>query len=437
MSSRNNRSLPLLPGFLAGWGATAFGAGLAQPLLAVYLKETVGLPASGVSFYFGLFAVAGLAVNPLIGTFGARWDPGRVAVFATVPQTAGALLLVQAESMGTVTLAALLAGTGTGTYYAVQTPVLSSAFGESSLSRVLSAQNQVTAATMALGAVVGGQLADRLGTTGFQLGIAGNGVSYLLYGFALARVLRLRHGAGARPRAFPGGPADGSGPRERGAARRRTPFANTTFLLLLLLQSALVTFGLGQLDTVLPVVLRDAAKLSVSAGSLVLAVNSLSVLLIQPLALRVVHRIGYVSALRTAVAVWAVSLLALSGAVHVTGQWLQLTLAALFGLVFSAGQCLIAPSVQPLVVALAPPGRMPAYAAATSLVHGLGGFLAPMMCLPVFTAGGFEGYLVLQLVGYAAAAGALLPLGRRTRHLRKEERADGEQLVGAAPDGGR
>ncbi|WP_314175265.1 MFS transporter [Streptomyces winkii] len=435
MSSRNNRSLPLLPGFLVGWGTTTFGCGLAQPLLAVYLKETVGLSASGVSFYFGLFAVAGLAVNPLIGTFGARWDPGRVAVFATVPQTAGALLLVQAESMSTVMLAALLSGTGTGTYYAVQTPVLSGAFGESALSRVLSAQNQITAATMALGAVVGGQLADRLGTAGFQLGIAGNGVSYLLYGIALARVLRLRHGAGARPRAFPGGLEDG-GRRERGASPRRTPFTNTTFLLLLLLQSTLVTFGLGQLDTVLPVVLRDAAKLSVSAGSLVLAVNSLSVLLIQPLALRLVHRIGYVGALRAAVAVWAVSLLALYGAVHATGQWLQLTLAALFGLVFSAGQCLIAPSVQPLVVALAPPGRMPAYAAATSLVHGLGGFLAPMMCLPVFTAGGIQGYLILQLVGYAVAAGALLPLGRRTRHLR-QEREDGEQLVGAVPDGGR
>ncbi|NLU74420.1 MFS transporter [Streptomyces sp. HNM0575] len=434
MSSRNNRSLPLLPGFLVGWGTTTFGAGLAQPLLAVYLKETVGLPTSGVSFYFGLFAVAGLAVNPLIGTFGARWDPGRVAVFATVPQTAGALLLVQADSMSTVMLAALLSGSGTGTYYAVQTPVLSGAFGESSLSRVLSAQNQITAATMALGAVAGGQLADRLGTTGFQLGIAGNGVSYLLYGIALARVLRLRYGAGARPGAFSGGLEDG--PRERGAARRRTPFTNTTFLLLLLLQGALVTFGLVQLDTVLPVVLRDAAKLSVSAGSLVLAVNSLSVLLIQPLALRVVHRIGYVNALRAAVGVWAVSLTALFGAVHVTGQWLQLTLAALFALVFSVGECLIAPSVQPLVVALAPPGRMPAYAAATSLVHGLGGFLAPMMCLPVFTAGGIQAYLILQLVGYATAAGTLVPLGRRTRHLR-QEREDGKQLVGAAPDGGR
>ena len=43
--------------------------------------------------------------------------------------------------------------------------------------------------------------------------------------------------------------------------------------------------------------------------------------------------------------------------------------------------------------------------------------------------------LLLGSAALGVAAGALLPLGRRTRHLRQEKRADGEQLVGAAPDG--
>ncbi|GHE44515.1 MFS transporter [Streptomyces vinaceus] len=404
--------LPLYTGFLTGWGATTFGTGLMLPLTVAYLREVLGLPTSGVSLYFALFAVAGLAVNPLAGRIGRIHGPGLPAIGATVLQAAGAAWLALADSMAATVPAACLSGAGTGAYYAVQTPLLTKAFGTSQLSRVLSAQHRVSALTVAVGALLGGQAVEHLGEGGYTLCVVANAASYLLYGATLVRLRRAR----GRPAAPGTHPADRGAPRadpgERGTALR-----DPVFRRLLLLQTALVVFGLAQVDAVVPAILRNA-HLSVSAVSIVVACNTVGVIAFQGLALRVVERIGYVAALTAAILVWVVAMAALTAAVLVPGTGVRLLLGALFGLVFAVGECLIAPSVQPLVTLAAPAARLESYAAATSLAHGLGAFVAPLVLLPVVDGGGVWSYLALQLGGYAFALYALLSFrGRSARRI--------------------
>jgi len=416
--------------YLFGWGVTTLGTGLVFPLTAVYLREHVGLAVSGVSAYFALFAAAGLVVNPVAGGLCDTWRPGRIAILATLFQAAGPFfLLMRVPELSMI--AALFSGAGTGIFYAVLTPLLMSVFGKHNLSRMLAAQYRVTAGTVGAGALLGGLLTDSFGVPGYQLCFAVNGVSYLLYGLVLAGVLRHRNTAPS-----PSEPADGAAAAKDAGRQARSfrnivaPFTDRLFLWVLLLQGMLVTFGLGQIESVTPIVLRDSVQLAVSGISVVLAVNSVAVIALQGLALKAVERLGHMRALQAAVGCWCVSLLLLGLSAFAPGWQSGLALAAGYAVVFAAGECLISPSLQPVVVEIAPPGKVASYSASTSLIYGTGNLIAPAVCLPVFSTLGFAGYLALQLVGYAIAAGAVHLLRRRSR--RAEPAADERtsELVG-------
>lgn len=414
-------SLPGYGGFLTGWSATAFGSGMVLPLIVAYLRETLGVSTSGVSLYFALFALSGLVVNPFAAWIGRVRGPGPTAVAATVLQAAGATWLTAADSMAATVPAACLSGAGTGIYYAVQTPLLTRAFGDAAFSRVLSGQHRASALMMTVGSLLGGQAVQRLGDDGYTVCLAGNAASYLVYGVMLVRLRRTR----VEPR----GTVSSASATEAAAApgRRSAALRDPVFLRLLVLQSALVIFGLGQFESVVPAVLRDA-HLSVVAISIVIACNTAGIIVFQGLALRVVERVGYTSALWVAIVAWMAALAFLAGALLVPMPRGRLLLGVLFGLVFSIGQCLIAPSVQPLVTRTAPPGAVEGYAAATSLAHGLGMFVAPLVVLPVVENGGTGGYLSVQLLGYCLALYALWSF--RTR--RTTPREDTVQPAGKA-----
>ncbi|GGP76049.1 MFS transporter [Saccharothrix coeruleofusca] len=419
MSTRVTR-LPFGRRYLAGWALTTAGTGLVFPLTAVYLREQMGLSVFGVSLYFMLFAVAGLVVNPVAGALCDRVGPGRIAVLATACQAVGPFFLVARQPADLNLLAALLSGAGTGIFYAVQTPMLLSVFGADNLGRVLAAKYRVSAGAVGAGSIAGGALASSLGTTGYQLSFAVNGLTYLGYGLVLIGIAR------ARRRDRVGTPGETTG---ASLAEVVAPFTDRVFLWVLLLQGMLVVFGLGQVESVLPIVLRDSAQLTVSGISVVLAVNSISVIALQGLVVRAVERIGYIPALRAAIICWCASLVLLAGAGVVSAGWARLLLAAGYSLVFAIGQCLIAPSLQPVVVANAPPHRVAVYSSSTSLVYGMGNLAAPALCLPLFTALGFGGYLGLQLAGYVVGgvAIAVIAAGQRRDNRQSETNAAGQR----------
>ncbi|GAA3367371.1 hypothetical protein GCM10017744_079250 [Streptomyces antimycoticus] len=416
-------SLPGYGGFLTGWSATAFGSGMVLPLIVAYLRETLGVSTSGVSLYFALFALSGLVVNPFAAWIGRVRGPGPTAVAATVLQAAGATWLTAADSMAATVPAACLSGAGTGIYYAVQTPLLTRAFGDAAFSRVLSGQHRASALMMTVGSLLGGQAVQRLGDDGYTVCLAANAASYLVYGVMLVRLRRTR----VEPRGTVSSATDTDTEAAAAPGRRSAALRDPVFLRLLVLQSALVIFGLGQFESVVPAVLRDA-HLSVVAISVVIACNTAGIIVFQGLALRVVERVGYTSALRVAIVAWMAALAFLAGALLVPMPRGRLLLGVLFGLVFSIGQCLIAPSVQPLVTRTAPPGAVEGYAAATSLAHGLGMFVAPLVLLPVVESGGTGSYLSVQLLGYCLALYALWSF--RTR--RTTPREDTVQPAGKA-----
>ncbi|KAK1176945.1 MFS transporter [Streptomyces sp. NBS 14/10] len=400
-----------LPGygtFLTGWGATTFGSGLMLPITVTYLREVLRLPLSGVSLYFALYALSGLVVNPLAIRIGRAHGPGTSVAAAAVLQASGWGLFTMADSMPLVMVAAALSGAGTGMYYAVQTPLLTRVFGDGALSRVLSGQNRTTALTMTVGTLLGGQAVHRFGAEGYTACLTANALSYLVHGAILVSLVRSYGGVPAIR------PQDAGAPRRARGRALRDP----VFLCLLVFQFSLVVFGLGQFDSVVPAILGNA-QLSVTAISVVMACNTGGVIVLQGLALRVVERIDYVGALVAAIASWTAALAMLGCALLTSGTLPKVVLGAVFGVLFAVGECLIAPSVQPLVTTTAPPDSLESYAAATSLAHGLGAFLAPLVLLPVVELAGTGAYFVLQLGGFGLALYALLSFRRRTARRRE------------------
>jgi MFS family permease len=403
VSSATSRApLPGYGAFLAGWGATTFGTGLVLPITVIYLREVLGLPLSGVSLYFALFSLGGLAVNPLAIRIGRAYGPATAVVGAAVLQTCGWGVFTVADSVPLVVVAAVLSGAGTGMYYAVQTPVLTRVFGDGALSRVLSGQNRVTAVMMTAGTLLGGQAVARFGVDGYTACLTVNALTYLVHGVVLGWLVRSRGGAPVART------PDVSVRRVRGAALR-----DPVFLSLLVFQFSAVIFGLGQFDSVVPAILGNA-QLSVTAISIVIACNTGGIIVLQGLALRVVERIGYVWALACAILSWVIALAVLGCALLAPSASWKIALGAAFGVLFAVGECLIAPSVQPLVTKTAPPHSLESYAAATSLAHGMGTFLAPLILLPVIEVAGVGAYFVLQLGGFGLALYALFSFRRRT-----------------------
>ncbi|USX53394.1 MFS transporter [Lentzea sp. HUAS12] len=402
MSARTSRApLPGYGAFLAGWGVTTFGSGLMLPITVIYLREVLHLPLSGVSLYFAVFSLGGLVVNPLAIRIGRVHGPGTSVAAAALLQAVGWGLFAVADSVPLVVVAAALSGAGTGMYYAVQTPVLNRVFGDDALSRVLAGQNRVTAVTMTAGTLLAGQAVLHFGTGGYTACLVVNAVSYLVHGAVLVSLVRKR---GEVPVHLP----QDASRRVRGAALR-----DPVFLCLLVFQFCAVIFGLGQFDSVVPAILGNA-QLSVTAISIVIACNTGGVIVLQGLALRVVERIGYVAALAAAIVSWTVAAAVLGCALLASGTLSKLALGAAFGVLFAVGECLIAPSVQPLVTRTAPPHSLESYAAATSLAHGLGTFIAPLILLPAIEVAGVGAYFVLQFGGFGLALYALFSFRRRT-----------------------
>ncbi|WP_020123045.1 MFS transporter [Streptomyces canus] len=403
---RSTTRTPFLPIYLVGWTVSRLGVGMVLPLTALYLSDAVGLSVAGVSWYFAVSAVSALVVNPVAGYLCDIVGPAKISLVTFALSSTGPFFLAFAPTTLSV-LAAALTGAGTGLSYAMLTPLLVSLFGEPELGRVLAAQNRIKAGAVAGAAMLGSFLVGSFGLTGYRICFVANGVSAFVYGAVTIAILRSK-GGWERP-----------GKRAPASENRKVsdvwaPLLDPVFRAVLVLQGMLVIFGFGQLESVLPIILRDGSRLGAFGVSVVLAVNAITVVALQGVAVRVVAWLGYVRALQIAVLLWSLSLGLLLWSAHAPSVRAALAIVVGYGVVFALGECLVSPSLQPLVVATAPPAKVAAYSASTSLVFSIGNLAASSLCLPAFVFLGLPAYLLIQLAGHGVAATSLSLLTRRT-----------------------
>ncbi|MEO3781472.1 MFS transporter [Micromonospora sp. B11E3] len=400
----NKASLPQAL-LLAGIGVSSAGTGLVLPLTALYLTGILQAGSGAVGLYFALTAGSAFLANPFAGRIADRRSPVPVIFGALLFQAAGAIVLSLSGNLGQASVAAVLAGIGNGSYYAVLMPTVKLIFGQSALGRFFSRNFMIANVAVAVAAAASGVVVASWGERGYRLCFAANALSFVLLGVALAAQLKRTP------------PAEiGSDVRVRPLAPWR-PYLDARFVALPLTQMCIIGFGVVQLEAIMPLVLHDYGGYSTRIVSVFLAANGLAVFALQTLTEKYVERIGEIGALQRAVIVWIVSLPLLYLGFVFAGP-IGVAVVILYAVIFGLAETLVSPSMQPLAAKSAPEGNLGTYAAAVSMAYSIGTAIGPAIGAAVLTAGGVAGYLTLLAVVL------LVPLPLLARHRRVMRRPE-------------
>ncbi|WP_433618228.1 MFS transporter [Dactylosporangium sp. CA-139114] len=382
--------------FVAGYGVSAVGTGLCYPFLAIYLSQFRGLSAAAIALLLLVLAGAAVPMSVVGGWLVDRHSPRIVAVAALLTQTVGWLLVALGSGYAAELAAVLVIGVGTGAFLPAVVPIITalSATAEAKV-RTMSLRYLLLNLGLGAGAGLGGVL---LGSaTGYRWMCVANGVSCAVY--ALIILFRV-----PLPR------SDGDAAQHRERLVRFRPGLN--YALLLVAQLLLVTFGLAQMESGVPLVIRTEMSGSTALVGGLYAVATAVVLIGQLPVSRWVERVHKTRALITMGLLWAAAWLLGYTAGALTGGP-RVALLAVMMVTFALGECAYSPAFYTLVERIAPKGTLGRSSGAAWAVFQVGNTVGPPIAVFLL---GARVPLWLVLAAAAVAAAVLLLIVDRRMH---------------------
>ncbi|WP_426513977.1 MFS transporter [Dactylosporangium sp. McL0621] len=374
--------------FVAGYAVSAIGTGLCYPFLAIYLHQLRGRSDTATALLLLLLAGVAVPVSVLGGRLVDRYAPRAVAIGALLVQAAGWVLL----AAGADGPAMLVIGVGTGAFLPAVVPVIAGlSASEAVRARTMSMRYLLLNLGLGVGAGIGGLVLGPAGAPAFRWLCVANGVSCAVYALVLARRV----------------------PPVRAVRReeRLAPFRpGYTFGLLLAAQLLLVTFGLAQVDSGVPLMVRGAMSGSTALVGGLYAVATLVVLVGQLPVARWVERVHKTRALIVMGLLWAGAWLLGWAAGALTGGARTALLFAMI-VTFALGECAYSPAFYTLVERIAPAGTLGRSSGAAWAVFQLGNTIGPPIA--VFLVGGPAPFWLVLAAAAALAAVLMLVVDRR------------------------
>lgn len=375
-------SAPLPPAarrFIATVAVSRFGTGLTLPFTLILLHEVRGISLPTVGLLLAVPGVVGLAAVPVGGALVDRVGSRRVLAGCMSLIAAANVLLAFATSPLTALPAMVLLGLGLGPSFPAGAAFLSGLVeGPVQAARAFGLQFTALNASIGVGGLVGAAVVDVERPTTFVLLYLGNAVT------SVAQALLLPRGAGAR-RA-----------KEEGedSPSYREALADPVLRRVCLVTLALALTGYASLDSGLPAFARVEGHVSPSVIALSLVVNTTVIVAGQLVVLRLIAGRRRSLALGVGSALWALSWASLA-LVPGVDQQTRVILVLVFGGLFGVGETLSAPTLQPLVNALATDRLRGRYNALSGLMFSIGFVVAPAL----------SGFLIGHGLGSAWLAG--------------------------------
>ncbi|WP_432824671.1 MFS transporter [Dactylosporangium sp. CA-092794] len=380
--------------FVAGYGVSAVGTGLCYPFLAIYLHQFRGLSGGATAVLLLVLAGAAVPMSVFGGRLVDRHSPRPVAIGALLVQAAGWLLVAVGSGYPAELAALLVIGAGTGLFLPAVIPIIAR----------LSATDAVKVRTMSLrylalnlglgaGAGLGGLLLGPAGAGTYRWLCAANGVSCAVYAVIVAARVPLPAGDPALRRARP--------------VRFRPGLSYT---LLLVAQLLLVTFGLAQVESGVPLAVRTELSGSTALVGGLYAVATLVVLAGQLPVSRWVERVHKTRALIVMLLAWAGAWLLGYAAEGLAGGSRVALLVAMM-VTFALGECAYSPAFYTLLERLAPAGALGRSTGAAWAVFQVGNTAGPPVA--VFLVGGAVPFWLVLAAAATLAAGLVLVVDRR------------------------
>lgn len=357
----------------AGSALSAFGLGFTVPFLYIYVAYTRDLGTTAGGLVIGVFALAALIALPFVGRVIDRRGPKPVVVGASVLASLGALAFGMSTNTVTVMLSAALLGAGTAVAQPALATMIVWATDARGRTRAFAFQFFLQNVGLGIGGLIGGLIVDKSRPSTFTLLF---GIESVMFLVLAAIILSVRL---TRPAPTPGAVDQGGEP-----AGLRVLLRDKAMVKLLVLGFILFFAVYGQFESGLSAYGTEAAGIEPSMFGTALAANTAVIGIAQFVILKYVDRYKRTRVIAAVGLIWAVAW-AIAGyaGLGATSQAMAtaafISTYALFGL----GEAMLAPTVAPLVVDLAPESMVGQYNSAFALVKQLALALGPAIGGPM------------------------------------------------------
>jgi MFS family permease len=365
-SVRSGRFLLMLCCF----GLSSLGSGLVLPLTAIYIASELRLGSGAVGAYFATMAATSMVVVGIAGRLGDRVGARVTGSAGLALMATGYALLGAADGSVSVLASAVGIGVGLGLFQSAMVPTIAAVVGAEERRRAFALRYLAMNVGIGLGAALGGAV----------LGLVHGVGSYrLLYALDAATFVPLAAifawlGPGRLGRA-----------EDRPTVTYRALLTRRPLVLLLLVQAVVAVFAYAQFEATVPLILHRSMGLAAQVVALVVAVNTIGVVVLQEPMVRLLQRRSESASLAFSVALWASAFGVGAVSSLVTGPG-RIVLVAGFSLVFAAAEAAYATAAQPLLVALTPAEGLSRASALSSLARSSGRIGGPAIGVSIVAA---------------------------------------------------
>jgi MFS family permease len=349
---------------LGGDALSAVGSGLTLPFLFIYLSRVRDIDPRVAGLAVATIALAALLGNPLSGWMSDRFGGRDTLVLGLLVAAAGAGFIVLVHTPWQALGAAGVAGFGGAVIMPSQDTLLAQVVRPEHRSSVFSVRFATLNAGFGIGALLAAAIVDIERPASFVLIYVLDGLTFLAFIPILLFLLRLppRPGASAATR-------PGSGYRQ--------VLSDRVFLRVWALTALLMTIGYGQQISAFPGYATRPGGIAASDLSLAFAANTISVVLGQLFALKLLAGRKRTTGIMLVTIFWACAW-AVTLAAGRLGAGMDATVAfAAAMVVFAAGEVFVSPTITPIVNDLAPDALRGRYNAASTLALTTGFVLGP------------------------------------------------------------
>jgi predicted MFS family arabinose efflux permease len=293
-------------------------------------------------------------------------------------------------------LAMMVVGAGTGLFLPGVVPIIAALSGtEAVKARTQSLRYLLLNLGLGLGAALGGFILNTATDATYRWLFAANGASCALYALILAVRVRLPRATGVPPADQPHHPRFRPG---------------LSYLLLLAAQLLIVTFGLAQVESGVPLAIRADLGASTGLIGVLYGIATLIVLVGQLPMSRLVERVHKTWALICMGLLWAGAWL-LGNVAGTVGQKFRVGVLVVMMVTFAVGECAYSPAFYTLVEKLAPAGTLGRSSGAAWATFQVGNTIGPSVA--VFLVGGTLSFWVVLSAMAGIAALLMLVIDRR------------------------
>jgi MFS family permease len=369
----------------------AIGGGMTLSLLLVYLHDVRGFTNTFGGLLLGWGALVGLACSAPLGTLIDRIGPKPILIIGLLLASLSAIsysfVTTQSQAIFAMTIFAI----GNQCIWPAQMVILTRVTPEADRSKIFGFNFMLLNLGLGIGGLASSLIIQEGSSRSFQVMYWVDACTYLLYLFI---VFGLKTPHAGRYIAKESEPSQGS---------YRELFKIKELSALTIAGIILLTFGYGPLQSGIPIYATQYLGLSPKWLGIIFGVNTLSIVLLQPLILRALERVSKVTALMSVGLIWACSWAVVGISPYLPLLFGGIALCA-SQLIFAFGEMVHAPTSPALAQELTPDHIRGRASALISLQWGISGVLGPAI------SGLMIGAHLEQVWVISMALGALLPI---------------------------